>query len=146
MMVEGGGHAMTKKAPQSRRVIQRMGADVVARRGFVILTLEFRREGGYWLGRCRELGTSTFARTLSQVRRELVELVELHLNGLDEAGERERFFHEHHIRLYMDELPAEVETCVPIAVDDASFIQMQPVPLMLPEPRSSPVTAQGLDG
>jgi hypothetical protein len=60
--------------------------------GYVILTLRFEREGNKWVGTCLELGTSTFHRTLKRCEEELRELVVEHLNALEEAGERERFF------------------------------------------------------
>jgi hypothetical protein len=68
--------------------------------GRVLLSLAFRKEGRWWLGKCIELGTSTFGRTLAEVDVELVELVNLHLRALKEVGERERFFRTHGIRLY----------------------------------------------
>lgn len=71
--------------------------------GYVVLTLSFEREGNKWVGTCLELGTSTFHRTLKQCEEELRELVTEHLNALEEAGERERFFEKwdiafHHTR------------------------------------------------
>ncbi|MDV2989061.1 MAG: hypothetical protein P3T54_02715 [Dehalogenimonas sp.] len=65
--------------------------------GYIQLTLEFSREGRRWLGRCRELGTSTFGRTLTEADAKLREAVDCHLNTLEEVGERERFFRDHHI-------------------------------------------------
>lgn len=65
--------------------------------GYIQLTLEFSKEGRRWLGRCRELGTSTFGRTLPETDVKLREAVDCHLNTLEEVGERERFFQEHHI-------------------------------------------------
>ena len=60
--------------------------------GFVILTLRFRPDGRRWLGECVELGTATYSRTLQQTHDELKELVLLHLNTLEQTGEREAFF------------------------------------------------------
>lgn len=60
--------------------------------GYVLLTLEYEKEGNKWVGTCRELGTNTFARTLKQCQVELEELVIEFLNILEEDGERERFF------------------------------------------------------
>ena len=65
--------------------------------GYIQLTLEFSREGRRWLGRCRELGTATFGRTLTEADGKLREAVACHLTTLEEVGERERFFREHHI-------------------------------------------------
>lgn len=92
--------------------------------GFVVLRLEFHKDDGRWSGRCAELGTSTFADDFEQVQKELIELVELHLNGLDDIGERGRFFEENEIRIYrFDETVPSVgatvevtEPVVPITV------------------------------
>lgn len=84
-------------------------------KGFVVLTLAFHQEDKRWLGRCLELGTSTYGRTLKQVHAELVELVELHLNALEDAGERERFFEEHGITFYTaDQAPGHVRPSIPV--------------------------------
>lgn len=69
-------------------------------RGFVVLHLEFHKDDDRWYGRCAELGTSTFADDSVQVQRELIELVELHLKGLEDIGQRERFFEENGVRIY----------------------------------------------
>jgi predicted RNase H-like HicB family nuclease len=66
----------------------------------VVLTLQFEREGKHWVGACVELGTSTFARSIERAQRKLRELVVLHLNALEEEGERERFFEEHGIEIH----------------------------------------------
>ena len=97
-------------------------------KGFVILTLAFRREGHMWLGRCLELSTSTYARTLEQVKKELVEMVESHLNVLEEVGERKRFFREHHIEFHTEkEPPTEVRPS--LALDGDSFVQAHQFPV-----------------
>ncbi len=61
------------------------------------LTLRYTREEGKWVGVCIELGTSTFGRNFERVAADLEALVEEHLNLLEEAGERERFFAENGI-------------------------------------------------
>lgn len=86
--------------------------------GFVILTLEFEKEDGYWLGHCRELGTATDGRSLSAVMRRLNKLVALHLDGLEAIGERENLFRERGITLYADGLPSEVPTSVPVTSNE----------------------------
>ncbi len=69
-------------------------------REFAVLTLEFHKEDRLWVGVCRELGTATDGRSLDRVERELVKLVMLHLNGLEDIGEREHIFRERGIKLY----------------------------------------------
>ena len=66
--------------------------------GYVELTLKFEREGRMWVGTCLELGTSTYARSFDRVQNDLRQLIGEHLDLLEEAGERERFFEEHEIR------------------------------------------------
>ena len=68
--------------------------------GYVVLTLKLQKEGSKWVGTCVELGTSTFARTLRQTIEELDALVIDHLNVLEQAGERERFFKRWDIKFY----------------------------------------------
>ena len=110
-----------------------MGAEersVQPAKGFVILTLSFRKEGRLWAGRCLELGTATDGRSLSQVHDELLELVRLHLNALEDVGERERFFAEHDIKFYSDDrLPTAVTATLPL--DDESYIHPRRFPVGL---------------
>ena len=97
-------------------------------RGFVILTLVFRQDGRRWTGECLELGTATYARTLKQTRDELLDLVTLHLNALEDVGERDRFFREHGIRFYTDDTsPSAVTAQVPL--DGEAYFQAHRVPV-----------------
>src|SRR5437867_3571974 len=96
--------------------------------GYVILTLEFRKDGRRWLGRCRELTTSTFAATLDAARQELQELVLLHLNELEVVEERPRFFKEHGIALYAIE-PTEVERTLSVSSSNDWLILAQALPV-----------------
>lgn len=75
--------------------------------GSVTLTLRYTREEGKWVGVCIELGTSTFGRNFERVTADLEALVEEHLNLLEEAGERERFFAENGIEMNPAELDLE---------------------------------------
>ncbi len=102
--------------------------------GLMILTLAFHREGRLWVGNCLELGTSTYARTLEQTQRELIEMVECHLNTLEEVGERDRFFREHGIEYHTEEKPpTRVRPSLPL--DGKSFVQ----PRQFPVPAHAPV-------
>lgn len=67
---------------------------------YVIVTFLFYKEGNRWVGQCKELGTSTFGRSIQEALERLYEAVGLHLNTLEQVGERERFFHEHSITLH----------------------------------------------
>ena len=69
-------------------------------KNLVLLTFVFEKEGELWTACCEELGTATFAETLEQAKTEIVEMVTLHLNALEEVGERDRFFSEHGIKVH----------------------------------------------
>ena len=69
-------------------------------RGYITLTLQFEKEGRRWVGVCEELGTSTYSRSLPETEKLLAEAVVLHLNTLEDVGERERFFKEHGIEIH----------------------------------------------
>jgi len=64
---------------------------------YIVLTCSFHQEGKNWVGVCNELGTSTFAHSLDEVKDKLGEAIELHINTLEKVGERERFFKENNI-------------------------------------------------
>lgn len=67
---------------------------------YIVVTLKFKKEKNKWTAYCEELGTATFAHSLKEARKRLEEAVILHLNTLEEVGERERFFKKHNITLY----------------------------------------------
>jgi len=96
--------------------------------GFVVLTLRFWQENRRWVGECVELGTSTYGRTLRQAHDELKELVLLHLNSLEQLGERERFFREHNIKFYTDSAPVEVQSTVPVDAEFYTHVHRFPLP------------------
>ncbi len=68
--------------------------------GYIVLTLKIGKEDSQWTAECEELGTATYGDTLGGTVAELRELVALHLSGLEEFGERERFFREHGIAIH----------------------------------------------
>ena len=94
--------------------------------GFVILTVEYRQEEGCWTARCPELGTSMFGETFEEAQEAIREAIHLHLNGLEETGERERFFKEHHIKLYQHR-PADAALKLPAVENTAYQALIQPV-------------------
>lgn len=65
--------------------------------GYVLLTAEFHRENRKWVGVCKELGTSTFGRTLQEADARLRDAVCLHLNALEDVGEVKQVFEENGI-------------------------------------------------
>ncbi len=99
-------------------------------KGFVILTLSFQHDGKRWLGRCLELTTSTYGRSLLQTHRELVELVDLHVDALEQAGELGRFFGEHGIKFYTDNvMPEHLPSPSPSVVESGLYLHYHRIPL-----------------
>jgi predicted RNase H-like HicB family nuclease len=76
--------------------------------GYIQLTLLFYKEEDQWIGECKELGISTYGDTIEEVKSELPELVELHVNALEEAGERENYFKENGIIIYSEKIPERI--------------------------------------
>jgi predicted RNase H-like HicB family nuclease len=74
-------------------------------RCYVVLNGSYFREAGKWVGECEELGTATFGDTLEEVQVDLAEMVRLHLNTLEDVGERRRFFEDHGVTMYNDNPP-----------------------------------------
>ena len=80
--------------------------------GYVVLTLEFRRVGRRWTAYCRELGTATFGRSLPEADKRIKEAVLLHLNTLEDVGERQRFFTENNIEFHRARPRKSITVCV----------------------------------
>src|SRR4030067_2775734 len=98
-------------------------------RGYVVLTLKFQKQGRRWTALCEELGTATFGRSLPEADQRLKEAVLLHLNTLDDVGERESFFKEHNIQLHQDKPRDNITVCLPINKE----IFIEPLVQALPE-------------
>lgn len=96
--------------------------------GYIIAKVEFKQQEGKWLGRCPDLGTSTYADSLQEARDALREMILLQLNALEQAGERARFFRKHHIRLYRQK-PTRRSLSVDLPIDDNLLTQTTLVPV-----------------
>lgn len=96
---------------------------------YVTLTHEFRKEGRRWTAHCKELGTATFGRSLTEADKRLSEAVCLNLNVLEDVGERERFFREHGIRFQQSRPRKNITISTPVDKDVfvRPFIQRVPV-------------------
>ena len=88
----------------------------LVREGHIVLTLSFEREDGQWVGTCLELGTSTFAKDIEKAQEELHELIFLHLDTLEEEGERGRFFDERGIEIHWESHTADEEISLRLPV------------------------------
>lgn len=94
--------------------------------GYVILTCKYHKEGRHWVGVCDQLGTSMFGHTLEEAQERLEEATLLHLNTLEEIGERERFFAENSIP-FLTKVPETVN--VDIETEEGYFVApcVQPI-------------------
>ncbi len=99
-------------------------------RGYVVLTLKFQKQDRRWTAYCEELGTATFGRSLPEADQRLKEAIFLHLNTLEDVGERERFFKENNIQLYQEKPRDSITVCLPI--NREIFIEplIQPIPAL----------------
>ena len=75
----------------------------------ILLTAEYIRENGKWVGVCLELGTSTFADTLDQVREELSDAVSLQLGETQRLGFLDEYLEDHAV------IPRKMPSEVPIS-------------------------------
>jgi len=82
--------------------------------GYVVLTYKFKKENRRWTAYCEELGTATFGRSLPEADKRLKEAVLLHINTLEDVGERSRFFQEHNIKLYTTRPTEDITICLPL--------------------------------
>ena len=74
--------------------------------GVIILTGMVEAEGNQFVSTCRELGTSSCGDSVEEAFVNLEEAIEVHLNALEEVGERDRVFQEQGINI----LDATVDT------------------------------------
>jgi hypothetical protein len=63
------------------------------------LTFEYVKEEGQWVGFCLELGTSTFADSLEELRKELADSVSLQLDEMERLGYIQPYLREQGIHL-----------------------------------------------
>ena len=65
---------------------------------YIELTLVIEDEDGRFASYCRELGTASCGNTVDEALHNIREAVQVHLNALDEVGERDRFLKTRGIR------------------------------------------------
>lgn len=82
---------------------------------FVVLTCIFERDGKSVTAECLELGTTAFGRNLAAAEERLREAILLHLNTLEEVGERVRFFRQHNIKVHAT-YPQKAHPTIPTEV------------------------------
>lgn len=67
--------------------------------GVVILTSAVEEEGDQFVSFCTELGTTSCGDSIQEALDNLQEAIWVHLNALEETGERERVFQERGIHV-----------------------------------------------
>lgn len=95
--------------------------------GYVVLTLKFHKEGRRWAAYCEELGTATFGRSLPEAEKKLKEAVLLHLDTLEEVGERNRFFQEYNIEFHHSKPTKDITVSLPLTASVFVEPHIQPV-------------------
>jgi predicted RNase H-like HicB family nuclease len=92
---------------------------------YIVLTVRFHQdEDDIWIADCMELGTSVYGKTFEEVRAQISEAVKIHLNTLEDVGERERFFRENNIRVHSGVPPKRATITSPL--DGNIFISKFP--------------------
>ena len=100
--------------------------------GYAVLTYKFRKVDRRWTAYCEELGTATFGRSLPEAGKRLDEAVWLHLNTLEDVGERKRFFKEHNIQLHRTKPQEDVMVCLPVKQEVFARPHIQRIPALSP--------------
>ncbi len=94
-------------------------------RGYIIVTCIFKKEDNRWTGNCKELGTVSFGRSISEAAKHMKEAIELNLNTLEDVGERERFFRDNNVSFHTQK-PKQINISVPF--DRDSFVSNCVIP------------------
>ena len=95
--------------------------------GVIVVTGIVEEEGDQFVAYCRELGTSTCADSLEQAFEYLEDAIEVHLAGLEEAGELDRFLRERNINITSEPLD-ELFLTVPLGKPMKAYPHVVPVP------------------
>lgn len=96
---------------------------------YIVLTFRIKKEDDRWVGSCDELGTAISGRTIPETHKKLVDMVSLHLNTLEEVGERERFFKENGIEVFTKEPKKPIPVQTPISDDVYIQSHLEPIPV-----------------
>ncbi len=93
---------------------------------YVTLTYRITKEGKKYSVICEELGTSTCGDSVDEAIKNIRDAIGVHLNSLEQLGERERFFRERGIRVYA--APRKTVT-KPVSLNYGEFVTKQNVPV-----------------
>ena len=97
--------------------------------GYIVVTVKFHKDDKRWTAYCEELGTATFGRSLPEAQERPKEAVLLHLNTLEDVGERERFFRENNIHFHSRKPKKTEQVTIKVPLDRSAFIQSYIQPL-----------------
>jgi predicted RNase H-like HicB family nuclease len=96
-------------------------------RRFIRVTIAITEEkGGGFSAVCNELGTASCGDTLDEVRKNILEAIEVHLNALESCGERNRFFKSKNIKLISSENRPKTRK---ISVPSQSLTMLRDIPV-----------------
>ncbi len=88
---------------------------------YIPLTVILQKENdGRWTAVCQELGTATYGYSIEDAQNKIEEAISLHLEGLQEVGELERFFHENRIIIRTKKPPKSIKVNAP--TDPHTFV------------------------
>lgn len=93
----------------------------------VILTSVVEPEGEMFVSTCPELGTASCGDTIQEAFENLEEAITVHLNALEELGERERVFRERGIEIL--HVHVEETTPRPLPIDKFMKVSRHPIPV-----------------
>ena len=66
---------------------------------YISLTFRIFEDSGGYAAECLELGTATCGDTFEEAHENIADAVNVHVRGLEEIGERTRYFREHGITI-----------------------------------------------
>ena len=82
--------------------------------GIIILTSVVEQEGDQFVSICAELGTASCGDTIQEALDNLQEAIWVHLDALEETGERARVFRERGIDILTPPIPDPVLRDIPV--------------------------------
>lgn len=87
----GKANSMGRKPARKRRM---------APTKYIELTFRFAQESGKWTAECVELGTATYGDTFEQAKEAIADMVQLHLDALEQVDAADAFFRKHRITVH----------------------------------------------
>ena len=95
---------------------------------YILLTFSITEEDGQFAARCKELGTVSCGDTFEEARDNIADAVVLHVNTLEELGDRARVFRENKIRVKTYQKPKR-EVSVSFSAPAGTWATREKVPV-----------------